>query len=160
MPKYLPQALQFGHFGLESKCRITIVTGLAAATWTDNFVLNAWRKVDVVTRYNGVNLAKLPFQPASLIRKLSQRNLDHPAVDDCAFVSLHPHTSLPIACNWSLEECRVSMLKRLWECCLENSSPAMVTTISMLLEQQLPLEDRATKAAVMHLMLKLELLKA
>lgn len=38
-------------------------------------------------RYDGVNLAKLPFEPPSLIRKLSQRNLKSPAVDDCAFVS-------------------------------------------------------------------------
>ena len=32
-------------------------------------------------------MAKLPFEPPPLVRKLSQRGLDSPNVDDCAFVS-------------------------------------------------------------------------
>ena len=39
-------------------------------------------------RYTGVLMAKLPFEPPPLVRKLSQRGLDSPHVDDCAFVSL------------------------------------------------------------------------
>ena len=38
-------------------------------------------------RYDGINLAKLPFEPPSLVRKLSQRNLADAKINDCAFVS-------------------------------------------------------------------------
>ena len=38
-------------------------------------------------RYGGRIVAKLPFEPFSLLRSLSQRGLKGPAITDCAFVS-------------------------------------------------------------------------
>jgi len=43
----------------------------------------------LASRYDGMLMGKLPFQPPSLLRKLSQRGLADPKADDCAFAFLY-----------------------------------------------------------------------
>ena len=45
-------------------------------------------------RYTNKVVAKVPFQPPALMRKMVHRGLDDPEVDDCALVS---HTASAVA---------------------------------------------------------------
>ena len=70
--------------GCLSRCKFLVLLILLL----DLDVGSAQCKVALNDRYDGVLMAKLPFEPPSLVRKLSQRGLTDPKADDCAFVSL------------------------------------------------------------------------
>ncbi len=50
---------------------------------------------DVPCRYGGHVVAKLPFEPFSLLAKLAHRGITTPSANDCSVVRPHP---CPAAC--------------------------------------------------------------
>lgn len=53
----------------------------------------------LASRYDGMLMAKLPFEPPALLRKLSQRGLTDAKADDCAFAFLYAVLNVGIRPN-------------------------------------------------------------